>query len=889
MPAGDPNGYGPRGVVWRSDPYTPPISPFEKVANMSIAAGLVGGALYGATRLHVGQGTAMDMVQRAVRYGSNVIPPSSLLNTFRGAEHLSPFVSGAAYVNKSDYMKVAGNSFSYTWSSDILRTDETSQWLRAVVGSDHPMLASGVLPQDSELIFKGKRGQLSGSLFLRTADGKENLLSKAIALAEAAPVERGVEFAPQKANTYIQSVAQSIVTETGETLTERENFNLDRAFSRVVTDTSGNVTGFERAMLFPVPSVTGPMDSVDDLLKRSTLLRAPFAFGMERLNRLLKVSAEQIPLLGHVDEALRKNFNASFGVKSGPASKMFARFGLKAGALAGSAMLLQQSDWIRRQGGFGGEVVASGAVSIASTALLAKLGMPGKTALAAGATAFFGQLGLPNFDKGLWTGIVSTASGLDVARSAAGELLFVNSYRRTLEGFLPGISGMEFGALAGLGVVGLAYSGMPKHLMKHYDVNSFLPASIRDSVGFDPSVDPRVAADNLPRSTRSYFMESVMDLAETSFGIKPDSDSFFAQRKAFGQMMFEAGKAYGADDLAELQDEVDRLWLSAEQKRKDAIKRNAVDSSLAKRHAQIGYGGNPLERAGKFAKRSGASLFHAFFGATFQGEDYQKHLTTMSVKKRMGRIATLFGATFMAHRVLTGGIGTMENPGELSGQYFGDTPVPVRRAQFWEAGGAPFAGEDIMYYRPSYLQLLKSRSRERAIYGEGEDQMSPITKFFLKNFTYNIEAMTYYDRPYPITGTAFEDVPVIGRLLGATIGQFIKPAKLMHVPEWARMGRDGSMEFAVAPEPGGPAYNLGGLGPGTPISPYSAQTTLGYLSYQFRELEGMTGWLKNIIQKSVTGSEFTFTGRPELASASLMGSLREQFWGAKFRWWFIYY
>jgi hypothetical protein len=100
----------------------------------------------------------------------------------------------------------------------------------------------------------------------------------------------------------------------------------------------------------------------------------------------------------------------------------------------------------------------------------------------------------------------------------------------------------------------------------------------------------------------------------------------------------------------------------------------------------------------------------------------------------------------------------------------------------------------------------------------------------------------------------------------------------MHVPEWARVGRDGRTEFAVAPEPGGPAYNLGGLGPGTPVSPYSSARTIGYLNYQFRELEGMTGWLKNVIQKSITGSEFSFVGRPELASASLMGSLREQFW-----------
>ena len=875
MPAGNPNGYGPQGVVWRSDPYTPHISPFEKVANMALAGGLVGGALYGASKYKVGEGTALDMVQRAVRYASNVIPPSSLLNTFRGAEHLSPFVSGAAYVNKSDYMKVVGDSFTYRWSSDLLGSD-SARWLRAVVGADHPMMASGVIPPDSELIFRGQRGQLSGSLFLQTSDGAETLLSKSIALAEASPVERGLEFAPRKANTYIKSIAQSIRTATGETLTEVADFDINKAFARVSKNAAGEIVA-ERAMLFPVPSISGPMNNVDDFFKRTTLLRAVGAFGMERLNRLMKVSAEQIPLLGHVDEALRNHFNASFGVKSGPASKMFARFGLKAGALAGTAMLIQQGDWLRRQGGFAGEVIASGGVSIASTALLAKVGFSGKTALAAGAVSFFGQIGLPNFDKGLWTGIVSTASGLDVARSAAGELLLVNSYRRVLEGFLPGVSSMEFGALAGLGVVGMAYSGMPKYLMEHFDVNSFLPQSVRNTIGFDPNIDIRQAAQKLPRNTRSYFMDRAMKIAETEFGIVPKSKSYLDTRKAYLQMMRQAKKDFGIDEFVKFQDRISDTWQKAEFDRKEAIRLNPIDDSLARRHTQI-ENQVGMSRLGKAVRKSGASLFHAFFGATREGDAYKEYLETFSLKKRMGRLATLFGAGFMAHRVLTGGIGTMENPGELSGQYFGGEAVPVRRAQFWEAGGAPFAGEEIMYYRPSYLQLLKSRSREKAIYGEFEDDISPIEKFFLKNFTYEIERMNYYDRPYPITGTAFEDIPIIGRALAATIGQFIKPPKLMHVPEWVRQGVDGRTEFAVAPEPGGPAYNLGGLGPGTPISPYSAETTVGYLSYQFRELEGMTGWLKNLIQKSVTGSEFSFTGRPELASASLMGSLREQFW-----------
>ena len=179
---------------------------------------------------------------------------------------------------------------------------------------------------------------------------------------------------------------------------------------------------------------------------------------------------------------------------------------------------------------------------------------------------------------------------------------------------------------------------------------------------------------------------------------------------------------------------------------------------------------------------------------------------------------------------------------------------------------------------PAILQLLRSRARERSIWGEDEDRISPIGKFFRKNFTYELEKRQYYDRPYPITGGFLEDLPIIGRIIAGTFGQIIKPQRLMHVPEWARLNKSGGVEFAYAPEYGGPAYNLGGLTPGAPISSSAPSRILGNISYQFREMEGLTGFVKNLVQKSVTGSDLVFSGRPELASASLMGSLRESFW-----------
>jgi len=203
----------------------------------------------------------------------------------------------------------------------------------------------------------------------------------------------------------------------------------------------------------------------------------------------------------------------------------------------------------------------------------------------------------------------------------------------------------------------------------------------------------------------------------------------------------------------------------------------------------------------------------------------------------------------------------------------------VRAGRLWEGGGTPIEGGETKYMRPHRFALWRSRASERARWGANEDDISPIKKFFLKNFTYELERKTYWDRPHVITGTAFEDIPMIGSALGATIGRIIKPPKLMHVPDWVREGPGKQLEFAHSPEYKGPNYELGGLSPGRPMSPYSPGFAAGELNYRFREMEGMTGWLSNVITKKLTGSETFFAQRPVLGTAGSITDPREAFWG----------
>ncbi|MFM7853928.1 MAG: hypothetical protein ACKO96_18900, partial [Flammeovirgaceae bacterium] len=108
-----------------------------------------------------------------------------------------------------------------------------------------------------------------------------------------------------------------------------------------------------------------------------------------------------------------------------------------------------------------------------------------------------------------------------------------------------------------------------------------------------------------------------------------------------------------------------------------------------------------------------------------------------------------------------------------------------------------------------------------------------------------------------MSNAAFSDVPIIGGFLGASIGQIIKPSKLMHVGEWMREGEAGEIEFANVFKGASvePAYSLGAVGPGKPVSPFAPHILHSNFVQQFQELEGMTGWAKSVVYKAALGSE----------------------------------
>lgn len=102
----------------------------------------------------------------------------------------------------------------------------------------------------------------------------------------------------------------------------------------------------------------------------------------------------------------------------------------------------------------------------------------------------------------------------------------------------------------------------------------------------------------------------------------------------------------------------------------------------------------------------------------------------------------------------------------------------VRKARFWTFGSAnEFRGGKISYFEPNTLRLLRSDFRNESLYNGSfwtkYNPMRLIDRYYLENLHYN-------DRPYPVSGSLFEDSTPYGIVLNATIGDIIKPKILMH-------------------------------------------------------------------------------------------------------------
>lgn len=284
--------------------------------------------------------------------------------------------------------------------------------------------------------------------------------------------------------------------------------------------------------------------------------------------------------------------------------------------------------------------------------------------------------------------------------------------------------------------------------------------------------------------------------------------------------------------------------------------------------------GRSLTKASGFYSREDklGSFMRKIASPSKEGDLYFK----LAGKVGPTKLAAISGAAIGLAAILPfvpGALIPSERPDSLKAKYSGEEEVPIRKGRWWEFGRSPYEGGRIMYYRPHWYARMLDRSREKAIWGD--EELTPLEKWIKKEFTYDVEAKHYKDRPYPITSLPFEDIPFIGPALAGTIGRFIKPPRLMHTEEW--LSDKGTL--AESPKFGQRVATEIGQGTGgIPSSPYEAKGIIGEQVYRMTEMIGLPGFSMVSMKEKLTGTADVFDQVKQLESARRIAGFERKYW-----------
>jgi len=120
-------------------------------------------------------------------------------------------------------------------------------------------------------------------------------------------------------------------------------------------------------------------------------------------------------------------------------------------------------------------------------------------------------------------------------------------------------------------------------------------------------------------------------------------------------------------------------------------------------------------------------------------------------------------------------IGDRKTADERRRIYSGEQLVPFRQGRFWEMGPTPWQGGRIKYFRPHWYAAMKAHAEDASLYGTEKEKWAhnPVLHpFRYLHDPYWLEKKHYLNRPYPVTSSAFSDVPLVGPVLAAMIGRF---------------------------------------------------------------------------------------------------------------------
>lgn len=123
--------------------------------------------------------------------------------------------------------------------------------------------------------------------------------------------------------------------------------------------------------------------------------------------------------------------------------------------------------------------------------------------------------------------------------------------------------------------------------------------------------------------------------------------------------------------------------------------------------------------------------------------------------------------------------------------YYENGYDPVRKGAWWWFGSLnEFRGGKVQYFKPNSVREITSDAHDISLYGDSgsgkwghsllptpTNPLAPLA--YLLN-PYYLEDRHKDDRPYPVSGSMFEEATPWGMLLNNTVGDWIKPRKLMN-------------------------------------------------------------------------------------------------------------
>lgn len=144
---------------------------------------------------------------------------------------------------------------------------------------------------------------------------------------------------------------------------------------------------------------------------------------------------------------------------------------------------------------------------------------------------------------------------------------------------------------------------------------------------------------------------------------------------------------------------------------------------------------------------------------------------------------------------LTAPLDLLMDPEEMRKVYFEGKEVRINKNRFWFTSGRQSAeGEEFGQFRPSLLYL--AMNRDEGIWDNKFERFAredflptKILATMIDPYAEERHAYEKYGAIYPKTGQMFKDIPVIGELLSATIGQILKPTQYVNEDDW-RVGEN---------------------------------------------------------------------------------------------------